>query len=114
MIFAPDGNSAAFLRNGNKHVPVPNIFASTIDKAIKNQNVIPMHQLVRLASEGQLPPKEALIQYLEMAGYGSIHGNKVNINGLIQASGLDLLSYEDFDNNFGLNRMLKIKYPGDK
>ena len=113
VLFAPDGNSAAFLRN-KEYVSEPNIFASTIDKAIKNQNVIPMHQLVRLASEGQLPPKEALIQYLEMAGYGSIHGNKVNVNGLIQASGLDLLSYEDFDNNFGLNRMLTIKYGGKK
>mgnify|MGYP001240853684 CR=1 FL=1 len=113
VLFMDDGNSAAFLRNG-QYVSEPNVFASTIDKAIKNQNVIPMHQLVRLASEGQLPPKEALIQYLEMAGYGSIHGDKVNVNGLIQASGLDLLSYEDFDKNFGLNRILKIKYPGDK
>ncbi len=113
VLFMDDGNSAAFLRNG-QYVSQPNIFAAAIDKAIKNQNVIPMHQLVRLASEGQLPPKEALIQYLEMAGYGSIHGNKINVNGLIQASGLGLLSYEDFDNNFGLNRMLRIKYPGDK
>ena len=121
VLFSDDGNSAAFLRNG-QYVSEPNIFASTIDKAIKNQFVIPMNQLVRLASEGQLPPKEALIKYLEMADYGSIHegfqstkfNQKININGLIQASGLDLLSYEDFDANFGLNRILEIKYPGDK
>ena len=123
VLFMDDGNSAAFLRNG-QYVSEPNVFASTIDKAIKNQFVIPMNQLVRLASEGQLPPKEALMKYLEMADYGSIHGmgfqskkqgkQKININGLIEASGLDLLSYEDFDANFGLNRILEIKYPGDK
>ena len=111
VLFMDDGNSAAFLRDG-QYVAQPNLFASTIDKAMKKQYCIPMNQLVRLASEGQLPPKDALIQYLGL--YENHPEGKLNINGLIQASGLDLLSYEDFDNNFGLNRMLTIKYPGDK
>ena len=111
VLFAPDGNSAAFLRDG-QYVAQPNLFASAIDKAMKNQYCIPMNQLVRLTSEGQLPPVEALKEYLRL--YADHPEGKVNVNGLIQASGLNLLSYEDFDNNFGLNRMLTIKYGGKK